>query len=153
MTVKKGDAIFIPSGRIHAIGAGNVIVEVQQNSDTTYRVFDWNRTGLEGKPRALHLDESLASIDFGDIEPALTQPQDGTLVQCEYFKVERVDFRRAREAAPAGKFTIICVLEGGVKCGGTGFTPGDFFLVPAEMPKREMKPAAKSARVLRITLP
>jgi mannose-6-phosphate isomerase len=69
--VQKGDAVFLPSGRVHAIGAGNVIFEIQQNSDTTYRVFDWNRKGLDGKPRDLHIAQSLASIDFEDFEPAL----------------------------------------------------------------------------------
>jgi mannose-6-phosphate isomerase len=69
--VKAGDTMFLPSGRVHAIGAGLVIFEIQQNSDTTYRVFDWNRVGLDGKPRDLHVAESLASIDFGDFEPGL----------------------------------------------------------------------------------
>jgi mannose-6-phosphate isomerase len=71
LPVQKGDAIFLPSGRVHAIGAGNVIFEIQQNSDTTYRVFDWNRVGLDGKPRELHVEQSLASIDFKDFEPRL----------------------------------------------------------------------------------
>jgi mannose-6-phosphate isomerase len=71
--VRAGDAMFLPSGRVHAIGAGLVIFEVQQNSDTTYRVFDWNRGGLDGKPRELHVAQSLASIDFNDFEPALLQ--------------------------------------------------------------------------------
>src|SRR5438105_14275939 len=70
-TVKSGDAMFLPSGRVHAIGAGLVIFEIQQNSDKTYRVFDWNRLGLDGKPRALHIPESLASINFQDFEPPL----------------------------------------------------------------------------------
>ncbi|MDB6021426.1 MAG: Mannose-6-phosphate isomerase [Pedosphaera sp.] len=69
--VQKGDAMFLPSGRVHALGAGNVIFEIQQNSDTTYRVFDWNRLGLDGKPRELHVPQSLASIDFEDFEPRL----------------------------------------------------------------------------------
>ncbi|MGC3956455.1 MAG: class I mannose-6-phosphate isomerase [Verrucomicrobiota bacterium] len=69
--VKAGDSMFLPSGRVHAIGAGLVIFEIQQNSDTTYRVFDWNRVGLDGKPRELHVPQSLASIDFNDFEPAL----------------------------------------------------------------------------------
>lgn len=69
--VKAGDTMFLPSGRVHAIGAGLVIFEIQQNSDTTYRVFDWNRMGLDSKPRELHISESLASIDFNDFEPAL----------------------------------------------------------------------------------
>jgi mannose-6-phosphate isomerase len=71
--VHAGDALFLPSGRLHAIGAGNVIFEIQQNSDTTYRVFDWNRTGLDGKPRELHIEQSLLSIDFQDFEPRLIQ--------------------------------------------------------------------------------
>src|ERR1039458_1782411 len=69
--VRAGDAMFLPSGRVHAIGAGLVIFEIQQNSDTTYRVFDWNRLGLDGKPRELHIPQSLASIDFKDFEPSL----------------------------------------------------------------------------------
>ena len=69
--VLPGDAMFLPSGRLHAIGAGIVLFEIQQNSDTTYRVFDWNRVGLDGKPRELHVAASLASIDFSDFEPEL----------------------------------------------------------------------------------
>ena len=69
--VRAGDTMFLPSGRVHAIGAGLVIFEIQQNSDTTYRVFDWNRIGLDGKPRELHVAQSLASIDFNDFEPKL----------------------------------------------------------------------------------
>ena len=69
--VRAGDTMFLPSGRVHAIGAGLVIFEIQQNSDTTYRVFDWNRLGLDGQPRELHVPESLASIDFGDFEPSV----------------------------------------------------------------------------------
>src|SRR5439155_5027356 len=69
--VRAGDAMFLPSGRVHALGAGLVIFEIQQNSDTTYRVFDWNRVGLNGKPRELHIPASLESIDFDDFEPNL----------------------------------------------------------------------------------
>src|SRR5882672_1179291 len=71
LSVRRGDAMFLPSGRVHALGAGLVLFEVQQNSDTTYRVFDWNRAGLDGKPRELHLAQSLASVDFNDFEPSL----------------------------------------------------------------------------------
>ena len=96
LSVQPGDAMFLPSGRVHAIGAGLVIFEIQQNSDTTYRVFDWNRVGLDGKPRALHLDQSLASIDFNDFEPALIRGEPAetgpataqTLVSNPLFKVE-----------------------------------------------------------------
>lgn len=69
--VEKGSVMFLPSGRVHALGAGLVIFEIQQNSDTTYRVFDWHRVGLDGKPRELHVKHSLASINFEDFEPRL----------------------------------------------------------------------------------
>jgi len=75
LSVEEGSVMFLPSGRLHAIGAGNVIFEIQQNSDTTYRVFDWNRVGLDGKPRELHVAQSLASIDFQDFEPVLIGSQ------------------------------------------------------------------------------
>ena len=68
---RPGDAMFVPSGRVHALGGGNLVFEIQQNSDTTYRVFDWNRVGLDGKPRDLHLEASMESIDFDDFEPGL----------------------------------------------------------------------------------
>src|SRR6185436_1808029 len=71
LKVQAGDVMFLPSGRVHAIGGGNVIFEIQQNSDTTYRVFDWNRVERDGNPRKLHIEESLASIDFNDYEPRL----------------------------------------------------------------------------------
>src|SRR5450755_101752 len=75
LPVRVGDTMFLPSGRVHAIGDGLVIFEIQQNSDTTYRVFDWNRVDLDGKPRELHIAQSLASIDFNDFEPKLVQNQ------------------------------------------------------------------------------
>src|SRR5579859_3052642 len=67
--VLPGDVFYVPSGRLHAIDAGVVLVEIQQNSDTTYRVYDWGRVGLDGKPRQLHTRESLVCIDFKDYEP------------------------------------------------------------------------------------
>ncbi|MCC7519539.1 MAG: class I mannose-6-phosphate isomerase [Verrucomicrobiae bacterium] len=92
LPVRRGDAIFTPSGRIHAIDAGCLILEVQQNSDTTYRVYDWGRVGLDGRPRALHLEESLCAADFEDVEPLLA-PLAGkggrrVLADCAYFRLE-----------------------------------------------------------------
>jgi len=69
--VKPGDAAFLPAGRVHAVGAGNLLIEVQQNSDTTYRVFDWNRVDDKGKQRQLHIEEALQCIDFNDVAPRL----------------------------------------------------------------------------------
>jgi mannose-6-phosphate isomerase len=101
LPVKQDDAIFIPSGRIHAIDAGGLILEIQQNSDTTYRVFDWGRVGLDGKPRQLHIEESLRSIDFKDFEPALAprEEKDGVrlLAECPHFRVELWQLDRERK--------------------------------------------------------
>jgi mannose-6-phosphate isomerase len=128
---RAGEAFFIPSGRIHAIGAGNVIFEVQQNSDTTYRVFDWNRLGLDGKPRALHLDESLASINFDDPEPGVVEPKGEFLVECPHFKVERWAMKEGDAPRTCGTerhFAVFTVVNGEFECGGLRFTDGAFFL-------------------------
>ena len=85
--VKAGDSILVESGRMHAIDAGNLILEIQQNSDTTYRVYDWGRVGLDGQPRQLHIEESLQSIDFEDFEPEPLKIRPGTqtLADCKEF--------------------------------------------------------------------
>jgi len=153
LPVHAGDAIFIPSGRVHAIGAGNVIVEVQQNSDTTYRVFDWNRLGLDGKPRDLHIAESMQSIDFDDIEPSITKPRGDTLVDCNYFHVEKWNLDAPRDAFDDGRFAIFTTLTGEVQCGQEKFRPGDFFLVPSIQTDRAVRPVNGTATLLRTTIP
>lgn len=150
--IKAGDAMFIPSGRVHAIGAGNLIVEVQQNSDTTYRVFDWNRFGLDGKPRELHIRESMASINFEDAEPAIVEPAGDVLVECVEFCVERWALDRPRESA-GHSFAVFSVIDGRVECGGREFARGAFFLLPASSTERELRPLTPDARVLRTTIP
>lgn len=124
-----GNTFFIPSGRVHAIGAGNVIFEAQQNSDTTYRVFDWNRLDLNGRPRDLHIDQSLASINFDDPEPGFVEPQGETLVQCDNFHVERWEISGTREVTD-DRFSVIAVVAGTVKCADRHFNAGSFFLAP-----------------------
>ncbi|HEX4085398.1 MAG TPA: type I phosphomannose isomerase catalytic subunit [Chthoniobacteraceae bacterium] len=151
--VAPGDCIFIPSGRVHAIGAGNVIVEVQQNSDTTYRVFDWNRVGLDGKMRELHIEESLKSIDFQDFEPRLQSPNGEVLVDCPCFHVEKWSIEAPREAAAPGQFAIFTVLSGSVQCCGQQFHPGQFLLIPAALEDRTLHPAAGPVSLLRTTIP
>lgn len=114
MPVKAGDFIFIPSGRLHAIGAGLLIFEIQQNSDTTYRVFDWNRLGLDGKARQLHIEESLASIDFSDIAPAPDKAQGNVIAACEHFVVERFVLSAGESigCARADRFSLLHIVEG-----------------------------------------
>ena len=150
--VRAGDSIFIPSGRLHAIGAGLLIHEIQQNSDTTYRVFDWNRLGLDGKPRELHVEQSLASIDFEDIEPGIDKKEVGVLADCDYFQVEKIVLEAGEACGnrDARWFSIFSVAEGGVESGAARFDKGDFFLLPAG--EGELKAERKSV-LLRTTLP
>jgi mannose-6-phosphate isomerase len=150
---KPGDSIFIASGRLHAIGAGFLIHEIQQNSDTTYRVFDWNRLGLDGKPRELHVAESLASIDFDDFEPTMDQPTGDTLASCEYFKTDRKSIACGQSIAnpQSDRFSIISVVEGQLESTtGRRFAKGSFILLP-----RNASPlkAVDDSTVLQITLP
>ncbi len=93
LATRAGDSLFVPSGRLHAIDAGNLILEIQQNSDTTYRVYDWGRVGLDGRPRQLHVAESLQSIDFADYEPRLLHPTgaEAVLADCPEFRLRRLE--------------------------------------------------------------
>lgn len=151
--VETGDSIFIPSGRLHAIAEGCLIVEVQQNSDTTYRVFDWNRAGLDGSPRALHIKQSLMSIDFDDFEPGLTEPDGEIISKCPYFQVEKWTLTEARAALPDDAFAFFAVISGHVACGTQVFAKGEMFLVPAAFKDATIRPSGGDAEVLRTTLP
>jgi mannose-6-phosphate isomerase len=142
--VRAGDTMFLPSGRVHAIGAGLVIFEIQQNSDTTFRVYDWNRAGLDGKPRDLHVTESLESIDFADFEPALATGEPVVrghfgvrpLVRHQLFAADLlhaempdvVDYGDAR-------LRVIAVVNGRVRAAGGGVSQmldaGQFCVIPA----------------------
>ncbi|MCB1063037.1 MAG: class I mannose-6-phosphate isomerase [Verrucomicrobiae bacterium] len=133
-----GDFIFIPSGRLHAIGSGLVIYEIQENSDTTYRVFDWNRIGLNGQLRQLHVAESLRCIDFEDVAPELGKAEGSILVDCDLFRVQRQV--GSVISLPETEAVIVTVVSGPIRVGTAGpvFQEGDFFLVPASWdgPKR-----------------
>lgn len=150
--VDQGDAIFIPSGRVHAIGAGCLIVEVQQNSDTTYRVFDFNRPGLDGEPRELHVPQSMRSIDWHDVQPRLLAPDGEALAHTPFFEVDRWTVEAERPAAPDGEGAILCVLTGEIACAGERFGPGEFLLAPAAA-ALTVAPADGAATALRIMLP
>ncbi|MCW2997793.1 MAG: mannose-6-phosphate isomerase [Solirubrobacterales bacterium] len=130
--VQPGDAIFIPSGRVHAIGGGCLIMEIQQNSDTTYRVFDFNRPGLDGEPRELHVPQSMTSIDWDDVEPRLQRSADGAIVDNALFAVTRRALAGPSVLTAPGECAIVAVVDGEVRCGDASFAPGQFFLVPAD---------------------
>lgn len=152
---KSGDCLFIPSGLIHAIGAGLVIYEIQQNSDTTYRVFDWNRVGLDGQPRALHLQESLRSIDFTSSPPGFQQPDaEGRLITCEFF-----DVRQSRVHQPAlgtaGEHLALAMIKGRLTAASSHLSTGDFAIVPAclSAAQRQLSDVSADAEWLEIRIP
>ncbi|HET9856371.1 MAG TPA: type I phosphomannose isomerase catalytic subunit [Chthoniobacterales bacterium] len=152
--VQPGDAMFLPAGRFHAVGAGNVLIEIQQNSDTTYRVFDWNRVDQStAKPRQLHVDQALESIDFNDVVPKLIEPKGELLVKHELFQLQKWKLHSPREIAPPGQFAIVCCLTGSLSCADVELRPGEFLLVPASLPDRQLHPRADGTTLLRITIP
>jgi mannose-6-phosphate isomerase len=153
LPVEAGGSLFIPSGRLHAIGEGNVIVEIQQNSDTTFRLHDWDRLGLDGRPRRLHIRESLASINFSDFEPRLQPPGQTIIASCPFFRVDFLEIARPTQAHYEKKFSIYAVARGCISCGGSSFTTGQFFFVPAQAFEIPILPLDRKSCVLKTTLP
>jgi mannose-6-phosphate isomerase len=156
--VRAGDAMFLPSGRVHAIGADLVIFEIQQNSDTTYRVFDWNRVGLDGKPRELHIAQSLASIDFNDFEPGLVSSKytgddnvrSRSIVRDPLFNVDNLDMRNGGQTVlTENRLQILAVIRGRVEVQSEGnvvmLDAGQFCLIPAELEKTEVSAKAETS--------
>jgi mannose-6-phosphate isomerase len=145
VAVKVGDVMFLPSGRVHALGGGIVLFEIQQNSDTTYRVFDWNRVGLDGRPRELHIAQSLASIDFSDIEPSLAPDrftpltvgvEIRALAEHPAFKIVLHRYQAGAHLTFApGKLRLVASVDGTFRLSAAGrevdLSAGGFGLIPA----------------------
>ena len=129
--VHKGDVFFIPSGTLHAICEGIVIAEIQQNSNVTYRVYDYGRVGADGKPRALHIPQALAVTEC---KPAQAHDFGGHLAQCEYFTVDVYE-NGFSGTAGADSFVSLLVVDGagGVSCAGETLPvkKGDSIFIPA----------------------
>jgi mannose-6-phosphate isomerase len=121
---KAGDCLFIPAGTVHALGAGLLVAEIQQSSDTTYRLYDWNRVGPDGRPRPLHVEQGMAVVDFqrGPVAPVESQPTDSPcrhrLVACDKFIMDRWDFANPQTIGGDDRFHIVCVLEGEIHIDG-----------------------------------
>jgi mannose-6-phosphate isomerase len=162
VAVRTGDTMFLPSGRVHAIGAGMVIFEIQQNSDTTYRVFDWNRLGLDGKPRDLHVRQSLESINFSDYEPPLVQPRRipeagglKTLVQDDLFTIEIGELQSGlTQQLSSGEMWILGVLTGQLLIEHVShqveLSPGEFCVIPACLQRVALRALDSAANYLRV---
>jgi len=162
---RPGDCVFLPAGTVHAVGGGVLMAEVQQSSDATFRLFDWNRASSRGVPRALHISQSLESIDWnaGPTNPITPQPMAGlpagacgeALVRCRYFELARFRPTAGFEQPYAGQLSIWLVLDGSLELSSlaTGyrrtFGRGETVLVPASAaPPLRWTPLAGPAAVL-----
>ncbi len=154
IAVRAGDAVFLPAGRVHATGAGNLLIEIQQNSDTTYRIFDWHRIDpTTGKQRELHVQRAIQCIDFEDVQPKLIEARGELLVSHSLFEIQKWTLDGRRDAAPLGQFAIICCLTGSLSCASVELAPGQIFLVPAQLKDRAVRPATDNVSLLRVTIP
>lgn len=141
---KAGNAFYIPAGTVHALGKGIIVAEIQQNSDTTYRLFDYNRPGLDGKPRDLHIEDSLNVISYSNqgaeyVQSSLPKPNEwSTLASSPYFIVDlgAVDGRWDMHAT-MDSFIIHMICEGSGELHWNGGSlqarAGDCFLLPANL--------------------
>ena len=110
--VKAGDVLYIPANTVHALGPGLLIYEIQQSSDITYRLYDWGRVGLNGRPRQLHIDKGLQVSNL-DVLPAVARPADGLIVDGDYFRTWRHRLQaKAMDIATDGGFQALTCIEG-----------------------------------------
>lgn len=151
-----GDCVLIEAGTVHALGAGLLIAEIQQASDTTYRLFDWNRVDRDGKPRQLHIEQALDVIDYtrGPVNPATPSTIDEhgieRLVQCDKFILDRLRLSASHTLPHDSRFHILAVIEGAVSINANNencnLKRGGTLLIPATT--REVKIAPEGRAVL-----
>ena len=148
-----GDCVFIPAGTVHALGAGLLVAEIQQASNTTFRLFDWNRVDADGNPRQLHVQQALEVIDF-ESGPRATQTPQPTgetgrerLVQCEKFSLDRLSGNASMPLGGDAKFHLVSAPKGGVMLAASSAESpaiiyevgiGQTLLIPAEMPAMQV---------------
>jgi len=161
--VTEGDVIFLPEGRIHALGPGIVLAEIQQTSDMTYRIYDWDRVGVDGKPRELHIEHALNVLDYKAFASYKTsyEHQMNTsvkLVECPYFSTQlvHVDKKIDLDYTSLDSFVIYMCLDGDMDISYDGGNPsklvkGDSVLIPAALKLLRLNPNEES-RLLEIYL-
>lgn len=161
LPARDGDVHYLPSGTVHALGAGMLVAEVQTPSDTTYRVYDFKRIDPKtGQERELHVAQAMECIDFDSAgsEPAPSVHGDGLVVQAPQFSVEQRSADAGLARAPAaGVPTVLIFLEGSGEISGEGFAPvpfrkGETLLLPADLARVHIETARKS-RWLETTFP
>jgi mannose-6-phosphate isomerase len=163
-TPQPGDLVFLPAGTVHALGAGLLIAEIQQSSDTTFRLYDWDRVDADGKPRPLHIAQALDVIDFakGPLDPLRNIPADSTgvtrLMQCEKFVIDKLDFNSTMAVGGDERCHIIIVLDGTVTVENDPakkpLIRGETILLPASIGLIRFTPKnKKNVTVLDVYLP
>ncbi len=162
--VKPGDVIFIPSGRVHAIGAGIVLLEIQQNADVTYRVYDWDRAGFDGKPRELHVEKALRVIDFNDSKDPVVPVKEQVLgdnskrpmVSCKYFSNNAYRVSSGIKLRTKNSFNIVSCVEGEfeVEAGNAveRLSKGYSCVIPALAPGYSLKNIGKDFSTAVVTI-
>jgi mannose-6-phosphate isomerase len=133
---RAGNSVLVESGRMHAIDAGNLILEIQQNSDTTYRVYDWGRKDEFGNSRNLHIEESLKCIDFEDFNAHLIEPQkvaEQVLADCKHFRIRKFKLEPGSSISlktQNEQCVLLNPLGSSIKIGGTYLASGELGLSP-----------------------
>lgn len=146
------ESIFLPSGMIHGLGGGYLIFEIQQNSDTTYRLYDWGRVDQSGNPRELHLEEAMECIEEFDGASDPRPSGDGVLLDSQGFLIEEytLDQGAVVPHRDPSHFMICTVATGSVEWAGRMAKAGDFMIVPAYAP--ELFAGASGTKVLLTTI-
>ncbi len=151
---RAGDCLLIEAGTVHALGAGLLVAEIQQASDTTFRLFDWNRLDTDGKPRTLHVQQALDTIDYnrGPVDPVAPQPTNQPhverLVSCDKFVLDRLRLSAPQQFANGDRFHILAAIDGSVTV-QSGDSPlelrrGDTLLFPATCRQFNVTPQGKA---------
>ena len=155
-----GDCVFIPAGTVHAIGAGLLVAEIQQSSDVTYRLFDWNRTGPDGRPRPLHVEAGVEAVTrLGPVDPVRPEASADSavrrLVGCEFFTLDEVRPAADWHCGGDDRCHVLAVLEGEARLparwGLPAVAAGDCVLLPATVGAQEI--AAAGAKLLHVAVP
>jgi len=161
---KSGDCVFIPAGTMHAIGEGLLIAEIQQASNTTFRVYDWGRVDENGISRPLHIEQAIQATEFGR-EPvelsranAVSNDLDwNEIVRCEKFVMRKAQLSSPKQIACDGRFHILAITQGSMEVktdpSGEPMTVGETVLMPASLGEFEIMPGADGVELLDIFVP
>ena len=161
--VKTGDAVFMPGGRVHAIGAGCLMLEVQQNSNTTYRIYDWGRVDAEGNARELHIDQAVQVTRWHDEAPVIVPAhklecagdnENWLILECEYFRMDKLILSAPHPVQHSGaSFHALFCAQGAVQLswdtGEVELQAGVSCLIPAVVNDYHLKPDQPQSIVLR----